>query len=172
MGFTLNANVGTTTTEFFCRNKAGDIVATEIGRDDVVDVVEDGEKTVVIMGYSEPFELTSEQYGTSAMMRILFTIADGEQKGERFTCMYGAKLGTKAKLRGVVTAAIGRDLLPGENVDFDDLIGARLIVNTSSEMNGKGYVVVKHVSARPAKAKASTATTAKKGDADLWSDDL
>lgn len=174
MALLVSASSGAGNAQYYVKAKDGSIALREFSREDINDGIDDGEKPVVLAGYSEPFDLTSEQYGTRTMVRLLFTVADGEQKGESFTCMYGLTLGAKAKLRQVVQAMIGRELRPAEGVDFDELLGARLIVNTMSEVNAKGYPVVRFVSARQMKQKAAAAPAkaAPAADAELWADDL
>lgn len=163
MGLTVAASSGTIDNAFNVRNpKTGEIEPKTFTSAAFSEEVEDGEKPVVFLGYSDPFELTSEQYGTSTMVRCLWEILDGDQKGEMFSTMFGLKLGPKARLREVVTAMIGRDLKPGEEVDFDELVGSRLIISTKSELNGKGMLITKFVSARPAKKSSP-----KK---DIWQD--
>ena len=165
MGLTIAATSGTIDNAFNVRNsKTGDIEPQTFTASDFLDEVEDGEKPVTFLGYSDPFDLTSEQYGTSTMVRLLFQVGDGhDQAGGLFSTMFGMKLGPKARLREVVVAMLGRDLKPGEEVDFDTLVGARLIVSTKSELNGKGTVITKYVSSRPAKKSAP-----KK---DIWQDE-
>lgn len=175
MALMISASSGAGNAQYYVRTKDGGVALREFSREDINDGIEDGEKPVMLAGYSEPFDLTSEQYGTRTMVRLLFTVTDGEQKGESFTCMYGLTLGAKAKLRGVVQAMIGRELKPAEGVDFDQLLGARLIVNTMSEVNAKGYPVVRFISARQMKQKPAAAAKpapAADADADLWADDL
>lgn len=165
MGLTISATSGTIDNAFNVRNpKTGEMEAQTFSASQFLEEVEDGEKPVAFLGYSEPFDLTSEQYGTSTMVRLLFQVGDGhDQAGGLFSTMFGMKLGPKARLREVVVAMLGRDLKPGEEVDLDDLIGSRLIVSTKSELNGKGTVITKYVSSRPAKKGAP-----KK---DIWADE-
>jgi len=157
MGITISATGGAGTNVFNVKTKAG-IEAVTFERSQMIDEVEDGEKPVTIEGYSDPFDLTSEQWGTSTMIRILFRVGPGhDQEGGLFSVMYGFKAGPKARLREVLVAALGRDLRAGEDIDLDAIIGARLIVSTKGEVNSQGLVVTKFVSARAAKAKAKAA---------------
>lgn len=175
MALTISASNGSTTATYYMRQKDGSVALVELQRDDINDAIDDGEKQVALVGYSDPFELTSEQYGTRNMIRLLFRVTDGEQKGEMFSCLYGVSLGQKAKLREVVTAILNRDLRPGEGVEFDELLMQRAIIGTKAEMNGKGYSVVRHVSARPVKRSAAPAAAApaQKASADeLWDEDI
>ncbi len=162
MGLTISATAGNTENIFHVLD--GDrVVEKPFSQAVMLEDVEDGEKPVTLVGYSDPFELTSEAFGTSTMVRLLWEIGSGhEQAGGLFSTMFGLKVGPKARLREVIVAAIGRDLKTGEDVDFDDLIGKRIILSTKGEVNSKGYLVVKYVSSRPAKKPAS-----KK---DLWND--
>jgi hypothetical protein len=171
MALTISASSGAGSAQYYVKDKAGQVSLVEYDRDDINDTIEDGEKIVALTGYSDPFELTSEQYGTRTMVRLLYTVVDGDQRGERFSCLYGMSLGAKAKLREVVTAILARDLKPAEGVDFDEILNARLIVGTKSEVNAKGYGVVRHVMSRPAKKPAAKAAAAPAPD-DLWGDDL
>ena len=164
MGLTISAKSGSIDNAFNVRNGKGEYEVATFTAADLIEEVEDGEKPVTLVGYSDPFEITSEKYGTSTMLRLLFKVGDGhEQAGGLFSTMFGLKLGPKARLREVVQAALGRDLKPGEEVEFDSLLGAKLIVSTNAELSGKGTVVVKYVSSRPAKKAAP-----KK---DIWKDD-
>lgn len=157
MGTIISATGGAGTNVFNVKTKAG-IEAVTFERSQMIDEVEDGEKPVTIEGYSDPFDLTSEQWGTSTMIRILFRVGPGhDQEGGLFSVMYGFKAGPKARLREVLVAALGRDLRAGEDIDLDAIIGARLIVSTKGEVNSQGLVVTKFVSARAAKAKAKAA---------------
>lgn len=163
MGVTISATGGAGTNVFNVKGKGGAVEAVTFERSQMIDEVEDGEKPVVIEGYSDPFDITSEQWGTSTMLRLLFRIGGGhEQEGGLFSVMFGFKAGPKAKLREVLVAAMGRDLKAGEDIDLDNLIGSRLILSTKGEVNGQGLVVTKFVSARPAKAKAK---------ANVWGDE-
>jgi len=164
MGVTISATGGAGTNVFNVKTKNG-IEAVTFERSQMIDEVEDGEKPVTIEGYSDPFDLTSEQWGTSTMIRILFRVGPGhEQEGGLFSVMYGFKAGPKARLREVLVAALGRDLRAGEDIDLDGIIGSRLIVSTKGEVNSQGLVVTKFVSARAAKAKAAKA-------ASVWGDE-
>lgn len=168
MALTISATSGGGNATYYVKDKAGQVQLVEYSRDDINDGIDDGEKPVALTGYSDPFELTSEAYGTRTMVRLLFTVVDGELRGERFSCMYGMSLGAKAKLREIVAAILGRDLKPNEGVEFDDILNQRLIIGTKSEVNAKGYSVVRHVSARPVKKAPAKAAPAD----DLWSEDL
>lgn len=172
MGIQLTASTGSAATSFYMRAKDGTISLQELDRANLAEV-EDGEKLCAIVGYSDTFALTSEQYGEKQMIRLLFRVLDGQDKGSVFTCMYGATLGVKAKLNEVVSAAIGRAIKPGESIDFDELLGTKLHLLTRGEMNARGYVVIRHGSARvykePAKASAKPAAAA---SADIWGEDL
>lgn len=168
MALTISATSGGGNATYYVKDKSGEVQLVEYSRDDINDGIDDGEKAVALTGYSDPFELTSEAYGTRTMVRLLFTVVDGELRGERFSCMYGMSLGAKAKLREIVAAILARDLKPNEGVEFDDILNQRLIMGTKSEVNPKGYSVVRHVSARPAKKAAAKAAPAD----DLWSEDL
>lgn len=168
MALTISATSGGGNATYYVKDKSGAVQLVEYSRDDINDGIDDGEKAVALTGYSDPFELTSEAYGTRTMVRLLFTVVDGELRGERFSCMYGMSLGAKAKLREIVAAILARDLKPNEGVEFDDILNQRLIMGTKSEVNAKGYSVVRHVSARPVKKASAKAAPAD----DLWSEDL
>ena len=164
MGVTISATGGAGTNTFNVKGKDG-VEGVTFERAQMVDEVEDGEKPVVIEGYSDTFELTSEQWGTSTMIRILFRIGPGhEQEGGLFSVMFGFKAGPKARLREVLVAAMQRDLRAGEDIDLDGIIGARLIVATRGELNTQGMVITKFVSARPVKAKGTKASN-------IWGDE-
>lgn len=157
MGLTISATGGAGANVFNVKTKNG-IEAVTYTRDQMLDEVEDGEKPVTIAGYSDPFELTSDKWGTSIMIRLMFEIGDGhDQAGGQFSTMFGFKAGPKAKLREVIEAALGRDLKAGEELDLDGLIGARLVLNTHGEVNSLGNTITKYVSCRPAKPKAAKA---------------
>jgi hypothetical protein len=165
MGITISATGGAGTNTFNVKGKGGGVEAVTFERAQMIDEVEDGEKPVVIEGYSDPFDLTSEQWGTSTMIRLLFRIGPGhEQEGGIFSVMFGFKAGPKARLREVLVAAMQRDLRAGEDIDLDGIIGARLIVATRGEVNTQGLMITKFVAARPVKAKASKS-------ANIWGDE-
>jgi hypothetical protein len=171
MGLQIHAGSGTGTTIFHVKGKDGAIAQVELARADFEEV-EDGEKLVRLAGYSDPFELTHPEYGSKQMFRLLFQVLEGEEKGARFSCMFGYSLGSKAKLTEVVNAALGRAVKPGEAIEFDELLGTRVHLMTRSEMSGKGYVTVKYVAARPAKQPAAVAAepAPAPAKADLWDD--
>ena len=164
MGITISATGGAGTNTFNVKGKDG-VEGVTFERAQMIDEVEDGEKPVVIEGYSDTFELTSEQWGTSTMIRLLFRIGPGhEQEGGLFSVMFGFKAGPKARLREVLVAAMQRDLRAGEDIDLDGIIGDRLIVATRGELNTQGMVITKFVSARPVKAKGPKASN-------IWGDE-
>ena len=164
MGITISATGGAGTNTFNVKGKDG-VEGVTFERAQMIDEVEDGEKPVVIEGYSDTFELTSEQWGTSTMIRLLFRIGPGhEQEGGLFSVMFGFKAGPKARLREVLVAAMQRDLRAGEDIDLDGIIGARLIVATRGELNTQGMVITKFATARPVKAKSAKATN-------IWGDE-
>lgn len=160
MGLTVSVNPAAGENTFNVRTKNG-IEPRLFKREDLVEEIEDGEKLVTLLGYSDPFELTSEQYGTSTMIRLAFQVLEGEQADGVFSTMFGLKVGPKARLREVLVAALGRDLKGGEEIDFDALLGTRLVINTRGEVNSRGMMVTKFVSARGAK---------KPSKKDIWGD--
>jgi hypothetical protein len=173
MGLSIQASTSTGSTEYTTITKSG-IAQMEIDRQDLAEI-EDGEHLVQLIGYSQPFQLTHPEYGTSTKLRLLFRVSAGDQAGALFSCMYGFSLGIKAKLTEVVEAILDRKITAGEEVDFDAILGSSFYAFTRSEINPKGYTNLKIIGVRPAKAKAPAKAQAKakpEGKDDLWAEDF
>lgn len=124
-----------------------------------------GEHLMEIVGYTDEFTYTSQQYGEKLGIKLLLDVVSGEDQGARLAIMVGYALGERAHLRHIIEAARKAPIEPGEEVNFDDLLGLRLFVMVKSEQSAKGYMNTyykacrEYVERKP-KAAANGATAA------------
>jgi hypothetical protein len=121
--------------------------AFEIGNDDLTHDLQ-GEVLCEITGYSDEFTYTSQQWGEKQGIKLLFDVVAGEDQGARFDLFFGYSLGQRSHLRHVIEAARKTPIGPGEEVNFDDLLGLRVYVVVSSKENAKGYMTTYYMACR------------------------
>ncbi len=123
---------GATETEYWMPMQDGNMGKFQIDHNDLLTELE-GEHLCGIIGYSEDFEIQSAQYGPRQMIKLLFRVLDGPEKGGQFALIFGYSLGPKAKLNKVIAEARGEPIAAGEEIDFDSLIGLKLYLFVTTE---------------------------------------
>lgn len=128
--------------------------AFTISNADLLDEL-NGEHLCGIVGYTDEFVTNHPEYGPRTCIRILFQVLNGDNKGDRFSLMFGYSLGPKATLNAIVTAARQQAIEPGEELNFDDLFGLKLYLFVTTKTNAKGYTNVYYGGCREAKSGSS-----------------
>lgn len=128
------------------RKIKGQMTEVLVGRDDYVEP-KDQEHLLKITGYSDSFEMAAFEAGKPPVTKtkIEFEIAQGRQKGGRFSCLFTLSLHERANLGAVLRAAYGGEFAPGTRVDLDDCIGKVLYASTRMELSpssGNSYAKV------------------------------
>jgi hypothetical protein len=145
------------------------VVDIEVGPDDYVEPA-DGEKLLMISGYSDSFPLEGK-FGLQTKIRLECRIEEGQDKGGRFASIFTVSVNPKSNLGKVLAAANGAPI-DAPKVDIEDFLGKRFYGVTTmkiSETSGKPYVSID--SARAAKSAApakSNGKTAPQADDDDW----
>ncbi len=121
--------------------------AFEIGNDDLTHDLQ-GEVLCEITGYSDEFTYTSQQWGEKQGIKLLFDVVAGEDQGARFDLFFGYSLGQRSHLRHVIEAARKTPIQPGEELNFDDLLGLKVYVVVTSKENAKGYMTTYYMACR------------------------
>jgi hypothetical protein len=134
----------------------GNVGAFTISNADLLDDL-NGEHLCGIVGYTDEFVTNHPEYGPRTCIRILFQVLNGDNKGDRFSLMFGYSLGPKATLNAIVTAARQRPIEPGEEMNFDDLFGLKLYLFVTTKTNAKGYTNVYYGGCREAASSAKGA---------------
>ena len=117
----------------------GKIVVEEMQRN-LYGVPKDGEYTLEITGIAEPFEMTSELYGTQAKTRVEYTIRGGKGDGRMFTDLYTWSLGAKSNLGKIATAALGGVAPNVGQFELENLLGKQVkaYVTQSERLDDNG----------------------------------
>lgn len=122
------------------------IVDVEVGADDYIEP-RDGEKRLMVSGYSDAFEMTG-QFGTQQKLRVEFRIEEGVEKGGRFASLFTLSVHPKSNL-GKVLVAAGKAPIEG-SVDIEDYLGKKFYGVTKAELSAaSGNTYISIASARP-----------------------
>lgn len=128
----------------------------EIDRDQIVTDIE-GEHLCTLVGVSDPFQYNSKQWGEKTGIRLLFEVAAGERKGDRFSLMFGFSIGKKARMTKVIEALRHGSLEDGDEVALSDLLGEHcyvFVTISETTKDGTTYQNTNFEGAREYKAKA------------------
>lgn len=137
MGLTLTASSGKLENKsYYIKTKNG-VVLQEVERTSLLKQIA-GMHKVGIVGYTEPFEITTE-YGQRTKINLLFQVIEGPMKGQRFDLMFGYSVHEKAKLTEIIKAVRGHGVEQGEEFDLDTMLGGKLQLIVVTEQNAKGY---------------------------------
>lgn len=94
----------------------------EVERESLVTDIE-GEHLCRLIGVSDPFQYTSQQWGEKTGIRLLFEVAKDDRKGDQFSLMFGYSVGKKARMTPVIEALRRAPIGDGDEISLGDLIG-------------------------------------------------
>ena len=94
----------------------------EVERESLVTDIE-GEHLCTLIGVSDPFQYTSKQWGEKTGIRLLFEVAKGDRKGDRFSLMFGYSIGPKSRLTPLIEALRRQPIGEGDEVSLGGLLG-------------------------------------------------